>query len=33
MYYIAIYEYKETLNEILSQSHEGPFRPESGKNN
>jgi hypothetical protein len=33
MDYIATYEYKETLNEILSQSHEGIVRSESGKNN
>ena len=32
MYYIALLEYKEILNEIFSQSHEGPFRSESGQN-
>ncbi len=31
MYYIALLEYKEMLNEIFSQGHEGPFRSESGK--
>ena len=29
--YIAIHEYKEMLNEIFPQSHEGPVRSESGK--
>jgi hypothetical protein len=32
MNYIPFLEYKETLNEIFSQSHEGPFRSESGQN-
>jgi hypothetical protein len=31
-YYIRICKYKEIVNEIFSQSYEGSFRSESGKN-